>query len=130
MVKEQLAQLAQITDAAFQVVQADLSREIARERDLRKTLESLILDQRDRATNLIGKSDAALIAGADVHWQAWVEQRRRLINGELAYCLVAQAQYREAAAKAFGRHQAVLSLEENRLADVKKAAARRENYTS
>ncbi|MFT5064989.1 MAG: hypothetical protein ACJAXK_001649 [Yoonia sp.] len=130
MVKEQLAQLAQITDAAFQVVQADLSREIARERELRKTLETLVLDQRNRATNLMGKSDAALIAGADVHWRAWVEQRRRLINGELAHCLVAQAQCREAAAKAFGRYQAVLSLEENRLADVKKAAGRRENYTS
>lgn len=130
MVKVQLAQLAEITDAAFQSAQAVLAGEMNREKELREVLSTLIADQSNRATQIMDAPDAALLAGADVQWRAWVEQRRRLINAELAKCLVAQARHREAAAKAFGRYQAVLSLDDARAEEVKLGATRRAYYTS
>lgn len=130
MIKDQLLQLAEITDAVFQSAQTVLAKEVLREKELRAVLKALVADQSNRAEQIMAEPDAALIAGADVQWRAWVEQRRRLINAELAKCLVAQARHREAAAKAFGRHQAVLSLEEIRAKEVKLDAVRRAYYTS
>jgi len=130
VIKEQLTQLRQITDAVFQAKNAELAREVAREEDLRKSLATLVTDQSNRATAVLDNTDTAMIAGADVRWRTWVEQRRRLINAELAQCRVAQAQCRRAAAKAFGRYQAVLSLEENRSLEAKRTAVQRSTYTS
>lgn len=130
MVKDQLTQLAEITDAVLQAAQVVLAGEVSREKELRSVLTTLVADQSHRAAQLMAEPDAALRAGADVQWRAWVEQRRRLINAELANCLAAQARHREAAAKAFGRHQAVLSLEDIRADEVKRDASKRAYYTS
>ncbi len=128
--KRDLAQLARLTDAAFQAAQGDMAAAKAREVSLRETLKSLDLSRSQRATATLGETDVALIAGADVQWVAWVEQRRRLINAELAQCLVKQDHCQQVVRRTFGRDQAVTSLEKARAAIAKRDAARKSDYTS
>lgn len=128
--KQQLKELLLITQAAFQIAQMDLAKLRHQEAELVKTLRSLSDSLRARANSELSQADAALMAGADVNWQSWVEQRRQLLNQELALCLAAQERFRDAAQKAFGREQAVLALAKRsaKLQDV--ASARRGYYTS
>lgn len=128
--KRDLAQLAQLTDAALLAAQSKMSAAKAREIELRETLKSLDVSRSERAVATLGQADAALMAGADAQWLTWVEQRRRLINAELAKCLVAQDHCQQVVRRAFGRDQAVEALEKARVASVKRATARRSDYTS
>lgn len=128
--KSQLSVLAKITEAEFHLAQLDLAKSRSREMELRTLLKSLSDALLARANSPLEEADAALIAGADVNWQAWVEQRRRSINLELAKCLANQETCREVAQRAFGREQAVLSLRKNHVAKQKQATARKADYTS
>ena len=128
--KRDLVQLARMTDAAFQAAQSELAAAKAREVELRATLKSLERSRSDRAEAILDQADTALVAGADGQWLAWVEQRRRLINSELAQCLVKQDHCKQTARRAFGRDQAVLGLEKARAAIAKRKAVRKDDYTS
>lgn len=127
---KQLAQLAEITQVEYNLAQLNLAASRQREADLRNALESLVESRRARANAPLEEADAALIAGADVNWQTWVEQRRRLINLELAQCLAKQDKCREIAQRAFGREQAVLSLGKLHAIKRQRDATRKSTYTS
>lgn len=128
--KRDLAQLARLTDAALLAAQSKMASAKAREAELRDALQSLNNSRSERAAATLGQVDAALVAGADAQWLTWVEQRRRLINAELAKCLVTQDHCQQEVRRAFGRDQAVIALEKTRMAGVKRTAARRSDYTS
>ncbi|WP_458789559.1 hypothetical protein [Yoonia sp. MH D7] len=128
--KKDLAQLSRLTSVALLAAQSEMAVAKARETELRATLKSLYLSRNARAVATLGLADTSLVAGADSQWLIWVEQRRRLINSELARCLVVQDRCLQAVRRAFGRDQAVAALERARKAGAKKDAARRADYTS
>jgi len=117
----QIGRLGQLTSVVHQSAQSRLAREVAQEMELRHALERLSGSFR----NVERGPDVAFRAGADVAWRTWVEQRRTLINAELAKCLVRQAKARNAAALAFGRNQAVSELDARERAQIKLVADRR-----
>ena len=125
-----MLELARITETAFDVAQLRLSKSRQREAELRAMVESLNISLRDRAKVRLAQTDAALVGGADVNWQIWVEQRRRSINVELAKCLAEQEKIRRDARHAFGRRQAINSLIERDVSALKQKAFRKSNYTS
>lgn len=127
---KRLQQLAMITKTELNIAQMNLAKLRRREAELRDALTALSVALRDRAESSHGDPDAARIAGADVNWQAWVEQRRRLINQELALCLAKQDQSKEIVARAFGREQAVLNLQRKSVKGMKRAEQVRSYYTS
>lgn len=127
---KRLKQLTMIVEAELNIAQMNLANLRRREMEMREALTALSVALRDRVNASQDDPDVARLAGADVNWQAWVEQRRRLINQELALCLATQDQSKEAVAKAFGREQAVLDLQKRSLARLKRAQTIRSNYTS
>lgn len=129
-IKKDLEQLARLTAVALLAAQSEMAAAKARETELRITMKSLDLSRSERAVATLGQADASLVAGADSQWLIWVEQRRRLINAELAKCLVTQDHCQQIVRRAFGRDQAVAALEMARKARAKKVAARRADYTS
>lgn len=127
---KRLKQLAMITEAEFNIAQMELANLRRRESELRQSLVALSAALRDRAETSLDNTDAARIAGADVNWQAWVEQRRRLINQELAICLSKQDKSKQAVMTAFGRDKAVLDLQKRNVARLKRTQLLKSYYTS
>lgn len=123
-------QMAKLTDASLQAAHGALAVEVAREKDLRASLSLLSRSRTERANTNLDIADAALIAGADGQWLAWVENRRRLINAELSKCLVRQDHCQQIVRKAFGRDQAVAGLRKAHAETEKRMHARRSDYTS
>lgn len=128
--KRDLAQLSRLTAAALLAAQSEMAAAKAREAELREKLKSLDVSRSARAVSTLDQVDTALIAGADSQWLTWVEQRRRLINTELARCLVTQDHCQQRVRQTFGRDQALIALEKERQVRAKKDAARRADYTS
>ena len=125
--RKKLDQLARIINTEFHIVQLELAKLRQRETELREALRSLSASLQTRS--LLQETDTSLVGGADINWQAWVEQRRRLINRELALCLVEQEKARESAQKAFGREQAVKSLIKRQITHQKQIDSRKNSYT-
>jgi len=94
----------------FQADQAKLAQVQVRELALRQNLQDLVQQRRALAENAAGANDAATIAGADVQWQAWVDQRRKAINSELAQILAQKADCLAALRRSFGQDQAAQGL--------------------
>ncbi len=107
---KQLAAIAALTGAAFAAEQARMAQVKARETMLRGQLSGLDAHRRTRAAGLEGEADAALRAGADPLWHAWIDRRRMALNGELARVLAEQDRIHSALARAFGREQATIGL--------------------
>jgi hypothetical protein len=102
--------LAQLTDIALHAAQAKMAEIVAREMGLRDNLSQLVEHQETPARAPVTMVDAAFAADANVRWQQWVDQRRTVINTELAQVLALKANCRTDLAKAFGRNQAAQAL--------------------
>ncbi len=125
---EKIQRLQKISKAVELAAQANLSNEMRREQDLRTALDRLSESRTARTHFLEQCTDTALVAGADGPWRTWIEQRRALINSELARCLARQAVLREKASLAFGRCQSVQEVTKVILEEQKKTEARRNLY--
>ena len=103
-----LARIARVVEMSFEADQARMRRLRLSEDELRARLEDL---SPARAAPEPGAPiDPATLAGADLRWQRWAEERRREINMSLARLRVEQIQAAEALTKTFGRSQAVAAL--------------------
>ena len=107
---EQVNRLQELSDLRLHHVQAEMSQLLTRQRDLQAALNDLTGRRKQRADGLCGPSDAAFVAGADMAWHLWVEQRRRQINTELAKVLAEQDQCRLRLSRALGQTQAINGL--------------------
>ena len=81
----------------------------AREKRLRDNLAQLVQEKR-RTIERDVPDDAARAAGADIRWHRWVDERRAIINIELAQVLSEKLECQRSLARAFGRDQAVATL--------------------
>jgi len=71
-----------------------------------------------------GGTDAALLAGADVRWQSWVQQQKRELNIRRAALLAKQEEQHQKAQKAFGKDEAVCRLLEESAEDTRMKSRR------
>lgn len=130
MTQNRMSDLRQVAAMKLQAVQADLARLSAQEAALRDNLIQLQDSKRARAVALQQGSDTAHIAGADMHWHQWADQRRSLINTELAQVLAQKAECLRQLQQAFGKEQAIITLMKTAKAQVVQDAARRKSYES
>lgn len=130
MKKEQFNQVVAISSVLFQAAQSKLAQAVKRENDLRNMLAKLEQSRNDRASANLLDTDVALIAGADLRWQTWVDQRRSSVNQELAKCLAAQDQLREVARRAFGKEQSAIKVRQNFIDEAKRISIKKNAYPS
>jgi len=82
------------------------------ERKLKEQIMELDKESRKRSGQLLAKggTDQALLAGADMRWQSWLQQQKRKLNTRRAALLVKYEEQRQKAKKAFGKDEAVRKL--------------------
>jgi len=114
----EIARLKDVLDAAFQAKQARLARVGRRIEAVERKLAGL---QRNGETESLTDLSPAVLEEVDMRWRAWVEQRRRSLNVELARLLSEREACRTDLAVAFGKLQAV----EGMRARLKEAAHRK-----
>ncbi|KAJ57340.1 hypothetical protein ACMU_02230 [Actibacterium mucosum KCTC 23349] len=107
-----LKRLTMVTETGMNAALLDLRAAV----DARGAIDEHIaeLDQM-RLSILSDPVSEAILSGADQRWLVWAEQERRHLNAALARARVAEARAKTAAAKAFGRHQAMQLVVEKRL---------------
>lgn len=110
--RRHIAGLVQLTGVHFRSIQSEMAAILQQEARLRRNLAQLIASRQNRTTGLPKADDAAMIAGADVRWHQWVDQRRAVINGELALVLAAKESCRAKLQRAFGRDMATRNLQD------------------
>ncbi|MFQ1700444.1 hypothetical protein ACJ5NV_07595 [Loktanella agnita] len=125
-----MAGLIQISELQYRTAQADMARIRTREEDLRRKLAQLIESKSAQAIATQRSDAAALIAGADIRWHRWVDQRRAAINAELAQVLALKENSRVRLQNAFGRDRAMQKLSEQMLKSQKAKHTRRQSYES
>lgn len=107
---KRLKALVALSGMRFQADQAKLAQLQAKERALRQNLQDLVQQRRARSLSATDTVDPATIAGADVQWHSWVDQRRKTINAELAQLLAQIADSQARLRKSFGQDQAAQQL--------------------
>jgi len=122
--------LAQLTAIEFRSAMAEMTQLAQREAGLRQNLDQLLQSKNKRANAVISPNEAAFAAGADVRWLQWVDQRRAVINTELAQVMALKEGCRTKLNQAFGRDQAVQALVKKLQQDQKLSEARRRYYES
>lgn len=105
---KQLSVLQGVTGASLEAAQASLRQAIGRRQDIEDRLRDL--DGRHGSAMSTDADSPARLCGADMRWLRWVENRRAELNRDLAQARVSEEQARRAAAKAFGRDQALAAL--------------------
>lgn len=126
----QLKGLTHLAGLAFRAAQSDMAALLRREADLRRNLAQLTESKAMVAKSERPPNDAALIAGADIRWHHWVDQRRATINSELAQVLAQKENCRARLRTAFGKDQAAKAvLDHARIAD-RVHQRRRDDYES
>lgn len=107
-----LRQLRQISDALylreFQKIQAALAAEAQAQQRLHQ------LDtQTAQATQDLEQGHALAQIGADVAWQSWADQTRQQLLHKLAHAKAVRMQEMDRVRTAFGRKEALRSLDES-----------------
>ena len=106
---KRLVRLKTLTAVQFVAAQSTSASLAAREKGLRDNLAQLVQEKR-RTIERDVPDDAARAAGADIRWHRWVDERRAIINIELAQVLSEKLECQRSLARAFGRDQAVATL--------------------
>ncbi|MEL6839622.1 MAG: hypothetical protein AAFP85_10040 [Pseudomonadota bacterium] len=127
---ERLEGLTQIAGLAFRAAQAEMATLARREADLRRNLAQLTESKSTLARSARRSDEAALIAGADMRWHQWVDQRRATINAELAQVFALMENCREKLRQAYGKDQAAEALFEHALLGARTRRRKRSDYES
>lgn len=105
-----ISALQDVTGLALRVAQAELNVLKAKEESLRRNLVDLTVQKALIARKPRTTADPALIAGAEMRWQRWADQRRAAINVELAQVLALIDQSEHRLRRIFGRDQVAQAL--------------------
>ena len=105
---EKIKKLHALTDMRFLALQTKMAELSGQEQDLRNTLAELSKSVSERQAN--PKDDAAMIAGADIRWHRWVDQRKTALNIELAKLTAQKESYQQVLKEAFGQYQVTKKL--------------------
>jgi hypothetical protein len=124
---QRIADLAVLTSVSLRAAQAEMADLKAHEADLRQNLIDLAAQKlRDSRA----EDDPALIAGADLRWQQWVDQRRAAVNAELAQLLALIDNRQHRLRGLFGRDQAARALADRAQNDRRLQRLRASDYES
>jgi hypothetical protein len=99
-----LAQLARITEVAFQADQAKMRAALEKETRVEAQLAGLKTALSERADQVAKDIDPAFLAGADLRWKGWVDRQRSALNLRLARLRAERAEATDQMAQAFGRN--------------------------
>lgn len=122
--------LARLTALEFHATQTRFAEIAQREARLRQNLTQLSQHKVSAPHAALNMHEAAFAADANVRWQQWVDQRRAVINTELAQVLALKENYRVRLATAFGRDQAAQAMVNRFIQERKTQTARRQSYES
>ena len=125
-----LHRIEDLMDGIFQAERAALVKFANRETELRTQLADLAAAKSENAQQSGRENEPAFIAGADLQWYRWIDQRRELLNRELAQVLAQKMRQQEKLRLAFGRHQAAKSVVEVATKKAAMIANWRANYMS
>ncbi|MEJ6403212.1 hypothetical protein [Yoonia sp. 2307UL14-13] len=117
--------LAKLMEVSFQAAQADMAKLNGEEAQLRQRMRDLTDEVSRRATAMRPIDEPATIAGADLRWHCWIDQRKAKINAELARVLARQETCRIRLSKSFGKRQIAAAI-----AAKSDSAARKPDYES
>ena len=101
---QQMQRLLRVTETGMNAALLEVRTHV----DARQAIDQRIaeLEEAHRSV-LYNPVMAATLSGADQRWLVWAEEERRRLNAALARARVTEARARAAAAKSFGRHQAM-----------------------
>lgn len=116
---DEIERLLPLLEMAFQAEQVKMARIAARIAELKEQLVQL-----DRP-NETESFSAAKRAGADMRWATWAEQRKTLINREMALAAQERERVRSGVASALSKLEAARQVHARALLDAKRTAARR-----
>ena len=122
-----LAQLGDLTEAAFLSEQAKLAKLARQESELRAQLARLRQDRSDASGADRPSGDPALAAGADVRWHQWIAARQTRLNAELLQVMTLKRYQIEKVRRAHGRSQALDHLVQRTKAEATRARAARQD---
>jgi len=125
-----IASLAQMTGLAFRAAQGEMAALQRKEDELRANLATLVADRQAQAERALNAGTPGLMAGADMRWHRWGDQRRATINAELANVLARKEACKAKLQQAFGRDQATKKLVTHAQTDAALWQARRADYES
>lgn len=126
MSRERLEALCRITAAVSQARQAEMAALRRQEIALRQHLSEI---EAGRAASLsaLDPEGPAVRAGAVMTWQAWIDQQKAGINGDLARLRARMIASRATLAEAHGRDQAMTGVMRNRARKESETAQRRQD---
>lgn len=127
---QRIRSLTKVAGVAFRAAQSDMAKLLRRGEDLRRNLTQLTDRKATFARAQKRLDDPAIVAGADIRWHHWVDQRRATINTELAQVLAQKENARAKLRKAFGRDQATNALLRGISQKVQQDMRRRSDYES
>ncbi|WP_457649685.1 hypothetical protein [Profundibacter sp.] len=109
---KQLLALQNLTGMVLDAERMKLQQIALAERKLKEQIMELDIESRKRSGQLLAKggTDQALLAGADMRWQSWLQQQKRKLNTRRAALLAKYEEQRQKAQKAFGKDKAVRKL--------------------
>lgn len=122
--------LVKIADLRYQSVQFEMAVLLEQEYGLRANLQQLTAQKQAAAITMETGNDYAVAAGVDLRWHHWVDQRRAVINMELAKVLAQQAELRLRLRQAFGKSQVAQAIATQSAMHARQVKARRGSYES
>ncbi len=127
MTQGRSSDLATLTHALFQRESAKLQD--LNQREARLRFELARLDGHYRTSQRLAESDMHGLReiGADLLWMGWVGRNKVDLQSELARVLASKGQMIRQLRRAFGRHQAALTLHANEMTHLRKQALLRQD---
>lgn len=123
MSNDTLSQISAVTETLFQREFSKIREILKEETALRQSLARL--DTHSQATKIDQALDCTMkTIGADILWQSWISNTRRVLNIELAQIIARKIEAKAHVRKAFGQKEAVKNLMEAALQERRKRAAR------
>ncbi|WP_281981072.1 hypothetical protein [Thalassorhabdomicrobium marinisediminis] len=117
-----IRRLLPVLDTAYQAEQMKMGRIMARIRSLSDTLREL---ENPQSFDPLGPASRL---GADVRWEAWVQERKDLITRELAQAYRAREEARTGMAAALSKLEAAREMERRAAAQARQLALRRASW--
>ena len=128
--KQKIDSLVHLAGLRFRAAQSELAAILEKEAGLRRNIEQLMQSKSELAQAKRRSDDPARVAGADIRWNHWADQRRATINTELAQVLASKGHYEAAVKYAFGRDQVARSLQDQVANTARLASRRKADYES
>jgi len=121
---QNLARLLPLLDMAYKAEQMKMAKVLSRIRNLKTKIEALDRPQKVPSQDI----DAATMAGADLLWETWAEDRKVLINRELALAYQDREAAKEGLAQSLSKLEAAKQVHRQAALAAKQLQERRSSW--